>query len=135
MTKIPENLKYTRTHEWVRIIGDNAVVGITDFAQEELHEIVFVEVPEVGKEVARGSELAAVESVKARSEIFAPLSGTVVKVNSALVEGAEPARPELINEDPYGNGWIVELRLGNAAEVSDLLSPSEYGKLLESKKG
>ncbi|MEM2839532.1 MAG: glycine cleavage system protein GcvH [Thermoplasmata archaeon] len=135
MTKIPENLKYTRTHEWVRIMGDNAVVGITDFAQEELHEIVFVEVPEVGKEVARGSELAAVESVKARSEIFAPLSGTVVKVNSALVEGAEPARPELINEDPYGNGWIVELRLGNAAEVSDLLSPSEYGKLLESKKG
>lgn len=134
MTKIPENLKYTRTHEWVRIAGENAVVGITDFAQEELHEIVFVEVPEVGKEVAKGNELAAVESVKARSEIFAPLSGTVVKVNSALVEGAEPARPELINEDPYGNGWIVELRLANATEVNDLLSPSDYAKLLESKK-
>jgi len=134
VTKIPEDLKYTRTHEWVRITGGNAVVGITDFAQAELHEVVFVEVPELGKEVARGSELAAVESVKARSEIFAPVSGTVVKVNSVLVEGTDPARPELINEDPYGSGWIVELKLANAAEVNDLLSPLDYGKLLESKK-
>lgn len=134
MTEIPQDLRYTKTHEWVRITGSNAVIGITDFAQEELHEIVFVELPEVGKEVTRGSELAAVESVKARSEIFAPLSGAVVRVNSSLVEGDEPARPELINEDPYGKGWMVELRIANMAEVNDLLTPSDYAKLIESKK-
>lgn len=134
MTEIPDDLRYTRTHEWVRVTGSNAVIGITDFAQQELHEIVFVEVPEPGKELARGAEMAAVESVKARSEIFAPMSGTVVKVNSSLVEGAEAARPELINEDPYGKGWIAELRLANPAEAGDLLSPSDYRKLVESKK-
>lgn len=134
MTEIPGNLKYTKTHEWVKVSGANAVIGITDFAQEELHEIVFVEIPEIGKKVNRGTELAAVESVKARSEIFAPISGTVVKVNSSLVEGAEAAKPELINDDPYGKGWIVELKLTNSAELNDLLSPSDYRKLIESKK-
>ena len=134
MTEIPDDLRYTRTHEWVKMTGSNAVIGITDFAQGELHEIVFVEVPEAGKELARGDEMAAVESVKARSEIFAPVSGTVVRVNSSLVEGTEAARPELINEDPYGKGWIVELKLANPSEADDLLAPSDYRKLVESKK-
>lgn len=134
MTNIPEDLKYTKTHEWVKLSANNALIGITDFAQEELHEVVFVEVPEIGKEISKGTEMAAVESVKARSEIFAPLSGTVVKVNTSLIEGLEPARPELINEDPYGNGWIVEINLSNPAELDDLLSPSDYRKLIETKK-
>jgi len=134
LTEVPENLKYMKTHEWIKVTGSNVLIGITDFAQEELHEIVYVEIPEIGKNVNKGSEFAAVESVKARSEIFAPVSGTVEKANSALKEGTEPARPELINEDPYGKGWLAEIRLSNPEELNDLLSPEEYRKLIESKK-
>lgn len=133
MTDVPEDLKYTKTHEWIRVTGSLAVIGITDFAQEELHEIVYVELPEVGKQVAKGSEFAAVESVKARSEIFAPLSGKVVKVNEVLVEGKDSARPELLNEEPYGKGWLVEIELADPAEAKEMLSPVDYRKLLETK--
>jgi len=129
--KIPDDLRYTKTHEWVRVTGRTAVIGITDFAQEELHEIVFVELPDVGKIVQRGSEFSAVESVKARSEIFSPVSGKVVKVNGALVEGSAPARPELLNDDPYGGGWMVEIELTDPGEVKALLSPDEYRKSIE----
>ncbi len=133
MGEVREDLKYTKTHEWVRAEGKTATVGITDFAQEELHEIVFVELPEVGRSVSKGSEFAAVESVKARSEIYSPLSGKVTKVNGELIEGTAPAKPELLNEDPYGKGWLVEIEMTDPKEIGDLLSPAEYSKLLTSK--
>ena len=129
--KIPDNLSYTKTHEWVKVTGRTAMIGITDFAQEELHEIVFVELPDVGKSVQKGSEFSAVESVKARSEIFSPVSGKVTKVNGALVESSTPARPELLNDDPYGGGWMVEIELSDIEEIKGLLSPDEYRKLVE----
>ena len=131
MGKIPDDLRYTKTHEWIKVTGRIATIGITDFAQEELHEIVFVELPDVGKSVQKGSEFSAVESVKARSEIFSPVSGKVTKVNGALVESSTPARPELLNEDPYGGGWMVEIELSDIEEIKGLLSPDGYRKLVE----
>lgn len=129
--KIPDDLRYTKTHEWIKVTGRIATIGITDFAQEELHEIVFVELPDAGKFVQRGSEFSAVESVKARSEIFSPVSGKVTKVNGALVGSPAPARPELLNEDPYGGGWMVEIELSDIEEIKGLLSPDEYRKLVD----
>jgi glycine cleavage system H protein len=133
LTNVPDNLLYTNTHEWVRLSGSIATIGITDFAQEELHEVVYVELPEAGAEVKRGSQFAAVESVKARSEIFSPVSGKVVKVNSALIEGAVPAKPELVNEEPYAGGWLVEIELSGPADADTLLSPDGYRKEIEKK--
>ena len=133
MANVPDDLLYTKTHEWVRLSGSIATLGITDFAQEELHEVVFVELPDVGVEVKRGTQFAAVESVKARSEIFSPVSGKVVKVNSALIEGTVPARPELVNEEPYARGWLAELELSESVEASLLLSPDAYRKEIDKK--
>ena len=133
MGKIPDDLRYTKTHEWIKVTGRTATIGITDFAQEELHEIVFVELPDVGKSVQKGSEFSAVESVKARSEIFSPVSGKVTKVNGDLVEGSSPARPELLNEDPYVGGWMVEIELSDIEEIKGLLSPDGYRKIVEKK--
>lgn len=133
MAEVPDDLRYTRTHEWIRLKGTIAVVGITDFAQEELHEVVYVELPEASLQVNRGAQFAAVESVKARSEIFSPVSGKVMKVNSALVEGEAPARPELINEEPYGSGWLAEIAISNQSEIGGMLSPDAYRKHIESK--
>ena len=133
MANVPDNLLYTKTHEWVRLFGSIATLGITDFAQEELHEVVFVELPDVDAEVKRGTQFAAVESVKARSEIFSPVSGKVVKVNSALIEGTVPARPELVNEEPYARGWLAELELSESVEASLLLSPDAYRKEIDKK--
>ena len=133
MAEVPDGLRYTRTHEWVRISGQTATIGITDFAQEELHEVVYVELPEAGTEVKRGAQFAAVESVKARSEIFSPVSGRVAEVNSALVEGDAPARPELVNEEPYGGGWLVAIELSEPLDQRSLLSPDEYRKEIEKK--
>ena len=120
---IPEDLQYTKSHEWVRTEGDTATIGITDHAQDELGDVVFVELPEEGDTFDAGESFGTVESVKAVSDLYAPVGGEVVEVNSAL-ENA----PENINEDPYGEGWIVKLRTNGEA---DLLSPEEYEKVVE----
>ncbi len=118
---VPNNLKYAKTHEWVRLEGDTAVVGITDHAQQELTDIVYVELPQVGARVEAGQECAVVESVKAASDIYAPLSGDVVAVNEELSHA-----PELVNEDPYGKGWMFKIKLSDAGELNDLLSADDY---------
>jgi glycine cleavage system H protein len=120
---IPEDLHYTTSHEWVRIEGDTATIGITDHAQDELGDVVFVELPQEGDTFDAGESFGTVESVKAVSDIYAPVGGDVVEVNSALEDA-----PENINEDPYGEGWIVKLR---TTDEADLLSPQEYEKVVE----
>jgi glycine cleavage system H protein len=113
--------RYTKDHEYIRIDGDVGTVGITDYAQGQLGDVVFVELPTVGKSVARGAEAAVVESVKAASEVYAPVSGDVVEVNAAL-EGA----PATVNEDPHGKGWFVKLKLKDPAELEGLMSEDDY---------
>jgi glycine cleavage system H protein len=120
---VPEELQYTRSHEWVRREGETATVGITDHAQDELGDVVFVELPEVGATFDAGDAFGAVESVKAVSDLYAPVGGEVLEVNGALEEA-----PEKINEDPYGDGWILKLRAGGEG---DLLSAQEYEQFLE----
>jgi glycine cleavage system H protein len=122
---VERNLKYTTEHEWVKLEGDTAVVGITDYAQTQLGDVVFVDLPEIGKEVVKGADLAAVESVKAVSDVYTPLSGTIVEINEELVD-----RPELLNEDVYGQGWLVVLKFTNPAELDGLLDSDAYGKLI-----
>jgi glycine cleavage system H protein len=116
----PENLLYTKQHEWLRIEGDIGIVGITDHAQKELGDVVFVDFPQVGARVASGHSLGTIESVKAVSEIFSPTSGEIVEVNSALLKA-----PETVNADPYGQGWLVRIRLDKAAGEG-LMSAAEY---------
>lgn len=113
--------RYTKDHEYIRIEGDTGTVGITDYAQGQLGDVVFVELPAIGKAVAKGGEAAVVESVKAASEVYAPVSGEVVAVNSEL-EGA----PGTVNEDPAGKGWFVKLKLKDTAELAGLMSEAEY---------
>ncbi len=120
---VPEDLKYTKSHEWVRTEGDTATVGITEHAQDELGDVVFVELPETGTTLEAGDTFGAVESVKAVSDLYAPVGGEVVEVNEALNDA-----PEKINEDPYGDGWILKLStIGDA----DLLSPEDYQKVID----
>ncbi|MFY9189456.1 MAG: glycine cleavage system protein GcvH [bacterium] len=126
MSKIPEKLLYLETHEWVRFENEKAYVGITDYAQDQLGDVVFVELPAVGEEFQAKSSIAVVESVKAASDIYAPISGTVVEVNEALEDN-----PQLVNEDPYGEGWMVVLTVDNEEEIKALLSAEDYGKILE----
>ena len=113
--------RYTKDHEYIRVEGDTAVVGITDYAQQQLGDVVYVELPEVGKAIAKGSEAAVVESVKAASEVFAPVSGEVVAVNSDL-EGA----PGTVNEDPSGKGWFLKLRIKDQGELEALMTEEQY---------
>jgi glycine cleavage system H protein len=120
---IPGDLQYTKSHEWVRIEGDTATIGITDHAQDELGDVVFVELPEEGDTFDAGESFGTVESVKAVSDLYTPVGGEVVEVNSALEDA-----PENINEDPYGEGWIVKLR---TTDEADLLSSEEYEKVVE----
>jgi len=122
MSKIPSDLKYAKSHEWVRVSGDVATVGITDHAQHELTDIVFVELPESGRKVKAGDDCAVVESVKTASDIYSPVSGEVTEVNRAVVDD-----PALVNSDPYGDGWFYKIKLSNPAELSGLLSPEQYG--------
>ena len=117
--------KYTKDHEWVRVDGDTATVGITDYAQEQLGDVVYVELPDVGKSVGAGDEAAVVESVKAASEVYAPVSGEVVEVNEALADA-----PNGVNDDATGAGWFVKLRLSNASELEKLMSEDEYKSYL-----
>jgi glycine cleavage system H protein len=120
---IPDDLKFTKTHEWVRLEGDTGVMGISDFAQQELGDIVFVESPEEGTEIAAGDAMGSVESVKAVSELNAPVSGTVAAVNEDLQD-----HPEVLNHDPYGQGWIVKVTLSDPAELSSLMDAEAYTK-------
>lgn len=121
----PENLLYTKDHEWVRVEGDVAYIGITDFAQHELGDIVYVDIPSKGKNIAQHEVFGTVEAVKTVSDLFMPLTGTVMEVNAAL-DGA----PELVNTDPYGEGWMIKCSVGNAAEVAGLLSAAAYQELV-----
>ena len=120
---IPDDLQYTKSHEWVRIEDGTATIGITDHAQEELGDVVFVELPEQGATIEAGDPFGTVESVKAVSDLYTPVGGEVVEVNSSLEDA-----PEKINDDPYGEGWIVKLR---TSEEAELLSPEEYEKVVE----
>lgn len=122
---IPANLKYTKEHEWVRVEGDVAYVGITDYAQSELGEIVFVEVETVGESLASGEVFGTVEAVKTVSELFLPVDGEVLEFNAALEDA-----PELVNEDPYGKGWMVKLSVADAAQLDGLLSAADYEALI-----
>ncbi len=123
---LPEELYYTESHEWVRVEGEKATVGITDFAQSELQDIVYVELPEVGKKVKKGDVLCSIDSVKSSAEVYAPVSGEIIQVNEALND-----QPELVNKDPYGEGWLVVIKLENPDELSQLLSASRYKELIE----
>ncbi|MHB2148382.1 glycine cleavage system protein GcvH [Calditrichota bacterium LG25] len=118
---VPENLKYTEDHEWAKIEGDVAIIGITDYAQGELGDVVFVELPETGDTVSKGDTFGTIEAVKAVADLFAPLSGEIIEVNEKL--GAEP---ETINKDPYGEGWMVKIKLSDPGEVNDLMDAETY---------
>jgi len=121
MSNIPSDLKYTKSHEWVRVNGDTATVGITDHAQHELTDIVFVELPEIGKIFKSGEAAAVVESVKTASDIYSPVSGEILEINKAVVDN-----PALTNTEPYAGGWFFKIKLNNAAELNALLSPEKY---------
>ena len=125
MTKIPQDLRYTRDHEWIRIDGASGVMGITDYAQHAMGDIVYVELPEVGRQVKAGEDFIVVESVKGANDVFSPVSGKVAEVNEDL-DGA----PELLNEDPYAN-WLVKLEPSDPKEMVSLLDPAAYAKLVE----
>ena len=125
----PKNLKYSKEHEWVNVEGGIATVGITDFAQKQLTDIVFVELPEKGKHVTQGKAMAVVESVKSVSDVFAPISGEVVDVNNELTDA-----PEILNKEPYGKGWIAKVKIENKGELDNLLTAEKYGEFLKKTK-
>ncbi|HVF81179.1 MAG TPA: glycine cleavage system protein GcvH [Flavisolibacter sp.] len=120
----PDNLRYTKEHEWVRLEGDEAVIGITDFAQHELGDIVYVEVETVGKDLAAGDVFGTVEAVKTVSDLFLPVAGSITEVNPDL-----NSSPELVNSDPYGRGWMVRMKVANVKEVEELMDAAAYGQL------
>ena len=121
MSNVPSDLKYAKSHEWVRVSGDTATVGITDHAQHELTDVVFVEPPAVGRPVKAGEACAVVESVKTASDLYSPVSGQILEMNKAVVDN-----PGLVNTDPYGGGWFFKVKLSNPAELEALLSPEQY---------
>jgi glycine cleavage system H protein len=125
----PKNLKYHREHDWARVDGDTAVFGLTSFAQESLGDIVYIELPEVGSDVTAGAPYAEVESVKAVSDVYAPLSGSIVEINEEVVDA-----PELINESPFEDGWLIKVKLSDPAEQDDLMSAEEYEQLLSEEE-
>ncbi|ROU00594.1 glycine cleavage system protein GcvH [Marinobacter sp. R17] len=126
MSQIPTDLKYIETHQWVRVAGDGtATVGITDFAQDQLGDVVFVELPEVGATVNGGEEAGVAESVKSASDVFSPVSGEVIEVNESLEE-----EPEKLNEDPYGEGWLFKVRLSDSGELDGLMEADAYADLV-----
>ena len=123
---IPKELKYSKDHEWVRVEGNKAIVGIDDYAQSQLGDVVFVELPEIGADIICGDGFSVVESVKAVSDIYAPVSGKIIEVNEMLAD-----TPECINEDPYGQGWIAVIELTDVSELDKLLDSEAYERLLE----
>lgn len=125
MVKVPDDLKYTETHEWVKIEGEYALSGITDFAQSELSDIVYVELPKIGRKVNQNDTYGTIETVKAVADLYSPLSGEVVEVNKELSKS-----PGIINQDPYEKGWIVKIKLSHLEETRSLLSREDYSKLI-----
>ena len=125
----PEDIKYHRDHVWVRVEGKRATIGITDYAQHQLGDIVYVDLPEAETEVDAESELSEIESTKATSPIVSPVSGTVVEVNEDLADS-----PEIINDDPYGNGWLIVIEMSDPSEVDDLMAKDEYEKFLKEEQ-
>jgi glycine cleavage system H protein len=121
MANVPSDLKYAKSHEWVRVAGEEATVGITDHAQHELTDVVFVELPEVGRKLKAGESCAVIESVKTASDIYSPVTGDVTEINKAVVEN-----PALVNTEPYSGGWFFKVKLSNPAEVTALLGPEAY---------
>ena len=126
MSEIPEELRYTKEHEWIRVKGDLVVIGVTDYAQNALTDVVWVELPELGAVVGSMDSFASVESVKSVSEIYAPISGEVIEINGVLEDA-----PELINEDPYGKGWICKMSISDNSELASLLDGTTYRGLIE----
>jgi glycine cleavage system H protein len=126
----PDDIKYHREHAWVRVEGKRATIGITDYAQQQMGDIVYVDLPEPDTEIDADSELSEIESTKATSPVISPVSGTIVEVNEDLADS-----PEIINEDPYGNGWLVTLEMNDPSELNDLMSKSEYEKFLKEEEG
>ena len=127
--KVPDSLQYTKDHEWTRVRGTVATIGITDFAKDQLGDVVYLELPEVGAALIQGKPFGVVESTKAVSELFAPVSGKVIKVNKALVDA-----PEQLNEDPFEKGWMIEVEMSLPAEAAGLLSAEQYRALLASEE-
>ena len=124
--EVPEGLLYTRDHEWIKVEGNVITIGVTDYGQKKLREVVYVELPTIGQRVEEGEAIATLESVKASAEVYTPASGRVIEVNSKLVDS-----PELVNDDPYGDGWIAKIELEEEREFEDLMEPDEYRKYLE----
>jgi glycine cleavage system H protein len=127
--EFPEGLKFSKEHEWVLVEGKTATIGITEFAQEELGDIVYVELPEVGEKVVKDDPFGAVESVKAVSDVYAPVSGTVLEINDLL-----PDNPETINDDPYGDGWMIRVEMTDMDDLKDLMSGEEYAEYVAQQK-
>ncbi len=125
MSNVPNELKYSREHEWVRVEGNRAIIGITEFAQGELGDIVFVELPEAGATLSANDTFGTVESVKTVSDLYAPVSGTIVEVNAELVDS-----PEKVNEAPYGDGWMIVVELSDASELDNLLTSEAYTEFI-----
>jgi glycine cleavage system H protein len=125
MTETPKDRRYTKEHEWARLTDGEATVGITDFAQAQLGDLVYFDLPEPGAQVSQGTKMGEVESVKAVSEIFAPVSGEVIQVNQKVVDS-----PEIVNQDPYGGGWLLKVKLADPSEIESLLSADEYDALV-----
>lgn len=127
--ELPEGIKYSKEHEWVLVEDHVAIIGITEYAQQELGDIVYVELPEIGEKIVKDDPFGAVESVKAVSDVYAPVSGTVIEVNDAL-----PDSPETINDDPYGDGWMIKVEMSDKDDLKDLMSAEEYAEYLDQKK-
>jgi glycine cleavage system H protein len=127
--EFPEGLKYSKEHEWVLVEDKVAIIGITEFAEHELGDVVYVELPEVGEKIVKDDPFAAVESVKAVSDVFAPVSGTVLEINDTL-----PENPETINDDPYGDGWMIKVEMTDKDDLKDLMSAEEYAEYIEQQK-
>ena len=130
MANTPEDHRYAKSHEYVHVEGDVGTIGITDYAQKELGDVVFVELPQVGTQLEMGDELGSIESVKAVSELFAPVGGEVVEVNEALAD-----KPELVNTDPYGDGWFIRIKVADATEADELMGAEEYEEFVQKESG
>ena len=130
MANTPEDNRYAKSHEYVHVESNTGTIGITDYAQKELGDVVFVELPQVGTQLEIGDELGNIESVKAVSELFAPVGGEVIEVNEALAD-----KPELVNTDPYGDGWMIRIRVADASEADELMNAEEYEEYVQTESG